>query len=768
MADPIKYESVLPQLLTELLGTTQKSSGGTTTTTSGGGTSVGSSVSNADTDPLRQIFAQQAASSTPEGMQALLTDLFTKGAQAVPALTQQFANSSGVRVDKNSGLNLSLNELNKTLAQQAAALVGQQQQSAAQTAGSIANATRSTTDTRTAPTTVNTSSTPATSVTKGVNPTSSALLGLGGFALNAADKSGLLDKLKSGAGKVFGSGGDGQVLSYSPTGLYDEASKGLTYDSYDLQGPSSLTSAASSIAAPEAPSFLPEAATGGSNFSLGDTLGSFGNTLGNTFSGVGDAIGNAASSVGDSISSGLSDLGDSARNFFDFSDFFADGGLVRVKDLNALRQKIEMSRKNNGDEKEKKGDAFADGGQVSADKSNMSFQQATMDRRMGSESAEGVDHSDLTPRTPEERATVYKAISTMPIIVQRLLGGLGVNSSASDATVKKADGGMVNAPGYADGGMIRNKNMMGDPITRGNGTSSINLLEQTMPQKQQQRSVTESNPASASSSSGNSLTSSQVLSSPALLDIMSKQAREQDKREKGDSSNNTDGNPKGFGSPAQNAAVINGLATSLFGMALGPLGIAASPVASAITGDPSLQSMAVTGLINSLGEAVTGLGSSAAGFGQADPGTAPAGSNPSNPGADPTSPNADALSGFLGLNDNFGTSGGGEGGNSHGSNDGTAGGGAGRGGTNASAGNDRGGDSSGGGSGGGDGGAAADGGMMRGPGDGISDSIHARLSDGEYVLSKDVVDAVGVPFLDSLQHHFHTPAALQKLQRATA
>lgn len=57
---------------------------------------------------------------------------------------------------------------------------------------------------------------------------------------------------------------------------------------------------------------------------------------------------------------------------------------------------------------------------------------------------------------------------------------------------------------------------------------------------------------------------------------------------------------------------------------------------------------------------------------------------------------------------------------------------------------------------------AADGGKIKGPGTGVSDSIPAMLSNGEYVISKDVVDAVGVEFFDALQASLHTPAAAQR------
>lgn len=65
----------------------------------------------------------------------------------------------------------------------------------------------------------------------------------------------------------------------------------------------------------------------------------------------------------------------------------------------------------------------------------------------------------------------------------------------------------------------------------------------------------------------------------------------------------------------------------------------------------------------------------------------------------------------------------------------------------------------------GDSAAAADGGHIQGPGTGISDSIDAKLSDGEFVLSADVVQAIGLDKLQALQDRYHTPAAVQKLKQ---
>ena len=66
-------------------------------------------------------------------------------------------------------------------------------------------------------------------------------------------------------------------------------------------------------------------------------------------------------------------------------------------------------------------------------------------------------------------------------------------------------------------------------------------------------------------------------------------------------------------------------------------------------------------------------------------------------------------------------------------------------------------------SGGGSAAGDADGGSIEGPGTSISDSIPAKLSDGEFVFSADVVKAIGMDKLQAIQDKFHTPAATQRL-----
>jgi hypothetical protein len=51
--------------------------------------------------------------------------------------------------------------------------------------------------------------------------------------------------------------------------------------------------------------------------------------------------------------------------------------------------------------------------------------------------------------------------------------------------------------------------------------------------------------------------------------------------------------------------------------------------------------------------------------------------------------------------------------------------------------------------------------MMSDP-HGISDTITAQLSAGEYVVPKDVVDVLGVDFFDHIKDRYHTPAAMQE------
>ena len=53
-------------------------------------------------------------------------------------------------------------------------------------------------------------------------------------------------------------------------------------------------------------------------------------------------------------------------------------------------------------------------------------------------------------------------------------------------------------------------------------------------------------------------------------------------------------------------------------------------------------------------------------------------------------------------------------------------------------------------------------GPVKGPGTGISDSIDAKLSDGEYVIPADVVRQLGTKHFDKYVEKYHTPAHVQR------
>jgi len=169
MATEIQYQSQLPQLLTQLLGSKQTSS-----STPG------------VTAPLEELFTSAMGASkagVPE-MQQLIASIFQEGATKVPELSHAFANATGSRTTGNASLALALGDLNRQLSSQAAQAVLTNQtnnrQIAANAGSGIAQATRgaSTTQTNKA----------------GVNPLLLSLLGTG---VNKLDKLGKLDWLKS-------------------------------------------------------------------------------------------------------------------------------------------------------------------------------------------------------------------------------------------------------------------------------------------------------------------------------------------------------------------------------------------------------------------------------------------------------------------------------------------------------------------------------------------------------------------------------------------
>lgn len=96
---------------------------------------TGTSATQGQTAPLEQLIATL---SDPNNLAALVGQLFNTGAAQVPGLTTQFANATGTRASHNTMLGQSLATLNTTLAQQLAQAVVQQQQTAVQGAGKLA------------------------------------------------------------------------------------------------------------------------------------------------------------------------------------------------------------------------------------------------------------------------------------------------------------------------------------------------------------------------------------------------------------------------------------------------------------------------------------------------------------------------------------------------------------------------------------------------------------------------------------------------------
>ena len=257
MASQIQYQDPTMQLLSQLLGSK------TTTSSS-------TSSDPAATAALQQLLAQMQQSSTPEGMAAMMAQLFQAGAQQVPALTQQYANAAGARTTGNSSLQLALGDLNSELANQAAQLAMTQQKNTANVAGQLAEATRTKTQTE----------------KQGVGGNPLLLTGAG-MLLNQANKRGLIDKI-----------GD------------------------TIFGPSGGADAAAGLSTPEyGSSMLPQMTSDA--FSIGQPLAD--NTSYLDFGGISDAV----SSFGSGLMDYGSDLFSSGSLLDDesFDMFFADGGM---------------------------------------------------------------------------------------------------------------------------------------------------------------------------------------------------------------------------------------------------------------------------------------------------------------------------------------------------------------------------------------------------------------------------------------------------------
>lgn len=273
------------------------------------------------------------------------------------------------------------------------------------------------------------------------------------------------------------------------------------------------------------------------------------------------------------------------------------------------------------------------------------------------------------------------------------------------------DGGRVMAKprGYADGGTIRNKNYMGAP----------------------RQAATTMRAASGTVQAPQAATTGALRERKQFVDPESASTE-----------------PGVIGDPATNNAVALGFLSAVAQGMLGVPGLAMG--LNAVTGGKSLSSIAKSEIMNALG---LGQGPGVAGF---------EGAMSTNQGFGPQSTTAEMSRGFD-VNDVLGATtsgfGGGSGGGTGAGGSGASGSGVGADGSAAS-GVD--GDSGVGGT-----GSYKDGGLVRGPGTGTSDSIPVtskqpggktiKYSDNEYVMSDDVVRLFGTLALDRMMNA-HMPA----------
>lgn len=104
--------------------------------------------SGGDVSALQQMFAQQAASANPAGMQALLQAIFQQGYEQNAPVLRNARNQAGARIGSSTQQQLMMNDLQARLTGQGAAAVMQQQANASTTAANIAaNSKKETTDT---------------------------------------------------------------------------------------------------------------------------------------------------------------------------------------------------------------------------------------------------------------------------------------------------------------------------------------------------------------------------------------------------------------------------------------------------------------------------------------------------------------------------------------------------------------------------------------------------------------------------------------------
>lgn len=786
MAEPIKDTSGGLGAILQLLGTqgSTNTSGQTlaqqiqnaltqgSTTGSTSGTSTATTTNTAELAPLIQAFSQASQGMSPEMLTQLISSIFTEGAAKIPALTQQYANATGSRVSGNSGLQLALSDLNRDMSTQAVqALLGYNQQqaaTAAQTAAQIAANTRQTNQTgqqqqQTAGTTqqsqqqtgsTNTTQQQQQGTKSGVNPNMAALLGAGGTALNFLDKKGVFDSI---FGRNTGTGGIGTGITSSAglaptltngggagTLATPAASQGFLQGplassnpySYSPVQPAAAAPSGGSIPSVSAPSFSPSGITG---------LGGFGSTpsggiglpgnvgFGSLPTGF-DAFGTAGTgSLGSNLdfgsnpygyggtAGGITDVvnGSGSNMMGGFTGGFNDlmGGLGST--LGGFGDSLGSLF---GGAADWIGSFFANGGMIGPQPRLAYADGGQVETGGAPQRTRNVNY--LGPRQQRERSEAlnYEGYSTAaPVGSSQPAGGspsLGGGQAALIASAPVAPGFTATSSGNSN-------------------QQALDLFRQSVARAQAQSDAA----AAARAGAGGAGGSGGVGEGGAPT------------------GNEADAGAAGIG-PSGIAAAPQGTAQGI-STGLGMVGMPA-PGLSAMLGFIAAMAAAVNAanqpnqqaMMSSQDSAVTGgSGDAASGIG------APANVDSPDIGVTVSVP------GLSGISSNMGGAGGGDGGgvgasggpgsgSDGGPGDSGVGGDSAGDGTSGSAGTSAGGD------------AWKNGGLVRGPGTGTSDSVRVKsrdaggkdihYSDGEYVIPADVVQALGAQHFDSILEAFHT------------
>lgn len=727
------------------------------TTGSTSGTSTATTSTSAELGPLIAAFTQASQGMDPAQLSALITSIFTEGAAQVPALTQQFANATGSRVSGNSGLQLALGDLNRQLSSQAVqALLGynqQSQQTAANTAAQIAANTRQTQQTgqqqqQTAGTTqqsqqqtgtTNTSQQQQQQQRSGTDPRMAALLGAGGTALNFLDKKGVFDSL-FGRGSGGGVGGIGtstlpSASTAAPISLTNgggslavpAASQGflaaapppaaVSSNPYGYSAPASGGGITSGTSAPAitVPSFSPAGITGLGGF--GSTPGGFLGTAGNM--GFGslptsfDAFGTAGTdSLGSNLNFGSNpfDYGGTAGGIT--SAVGGGGNLLGGYDggFNGFLGSLGDTFSGFGDSLggllgsagDWIGSFFANGGMVGP-RPRLAYAEGGQVQTGGVPTrVRNVNY--LGPRQERERSEAlnYEGYSTAAPVGSQQPAG---GSPSLGLGVQTA---LAPAPAASPSFTAAN--------TGNSNAQAIDLFRESVARAQAQSDAVAAARAAAGGGGGNAEGSGQNEADNAAQGI----------------------GPSGIAAAPQGTPGAVSTAAGLMGMP--------APGLSAMLGFIAAMASAVNAANQGSGPSTTGIGVSEDSQGavsspvsQSSVVGTPIGTLDGGGGPDGTGVGA---SGGPGSGTDGGPGDSGVGGDSAG--DGTSG----------SAGTSAGGD------------AWKNGGLVRGPGTGTSDSIKVKsrepggkqisYSDGEYVIPKDVVDAFGVQHFDNLVQAFHT------------